>query len=364
MGASFGFLGKIGGGSKRAHHDEIIRSRKIDDMQEKKQMIALSTVKLLLLGAGESGKSTLFKQMISIYGKGWPQSDRLRYVEAIHTNCIQSMRTLCIWVDRLEENRDWPKEIEDLRIFILQYNSETTLVNKELMQAWNTIWKFDASLKRTLAQRTKFQLLDSAEYYFGRLEDIADPDYIPSEDDVMRTRIKTTGIIETEFIINETKFAMFDVGGQRSERKKWMHCFEDVTAVLFVAAMSEFDQVLEEDDDTNRIDEALDLFNQTCNDKWLRNTAMILFLNKSDLLEKKLESSRFSDYDPGYEGANTMEEVAARIELMFKQQNLNKKRPVYAHITCATNPENVKHVFNSVKDIILTRSLQSGGLDV
>lgn len=41
---------------------------------------------------------------------------------------------------------------------------------------------------------------------------------------------------------------MFDVGGQRSERKKWMHCFENVTAVVFLAAISEYDQVLVEDE--------------------------------------------------------------------------------------------------------------------
>jgi hypothetical protein len=43
---------------------------------------------------------------------------------------------------------------------------------------------------------------------------------------------------------------MFDVGGQRSERKKWIHCFENVTAVLFVVAISGYDQCLAEDRDS------------------------------------------------------------------------------------------------------------------
>ena len=37
---------------------------------------------------------------------------------------------------------------------------------------------------------------------------------------------------------------MFDVGGQRSERKKWIHCFESVTSIIFCTALSEYDQVL------------------------------------------------------------------------------------------------------------------------
>lgn len=40
------------------------------------------------------------------------------------------------------------------------------------------------------------------------------------------------------------------MGGQRSERKKWIHCFEDVTAIIFCVAMSEYDQVLHEDETT------------------------------------------------------------------------------------------------------------------
>ena len=81
---------------------------------------------------------------------------------------------------------------------------------------------------------------------------------------------------------------MFDVGGQRNERKKWIHCFENVTAVIFVAAISEYDQVLYEDDTTNRMHEALELFDEICNSRWFRETSIILFLNKRDLFNEKI----------------------------------------------------------------------------
>ena len=55
--------------------------------------------------------------------------------------------------------------------------------------------------------------------------------------------MKTTGIVKIEFRIRHRIFHMFDVGGQRSERKKWIHCFDNVTAVLFVISLSEYDQV-------------------------------------------------------------------------------------------------------------------------
>lgn len=71
--------------------------------------------------------------------------------------------------------------------------------------------------------------------------------YVPTDQDVLRSRVKTTGITETTFVIGELTYRMFDVGGQRSERKKWIHCFENVTTIIFLVAISEYDQVLIED---------------------------------------------------------------------------------------------------------------------
>ena len=76
---------------------------------------------------------------------------------------------------------------------------------------------------------------------------MADPNYLPTDQDVLRSRVKTTGITETHFKIGELNYKLFDVGGQRSERKKWIHCFENVTAIIFLVAISEYDQLLYED---------------------------------------------------------------------------------------------------------------------
>merc|ERR1712048_1408681 len=97
-----------------------------------------------------------------------------------------------------------------------------------------------------------------------------------------------TGIVQSDFVIKSMAFPMFDVGGQRNERRKWIHTFDHVNAVVFVAALSEYDQVLFEDETQNRMEEALQLFEQIVNSKWFRSTSMILFLNKKDLFEQKM----------------------------------------------------------------------------
>ena len=86
--------------------------------------------------------------------------------------------------------------------------------------------------------------------FLDDLDRLGAKDYQPTEQDILRTRVKTTGIVEVHFSFKNLNFKLFDVGGQRSERKKWIHCFEDVTAIIFCVAMSEYDQVLHEDETT------------------------------------------------------------------------------------------------------------------
>jgi guanine nucleotide-binding protein subunit alpha len=104
--------------------------------------------------------------------------------------------------------------------------------------------------------------------------------------------------------VGQLTYKIFDVGGQRSERKKWIHCFENVTALDFLVSISEYDQMLYEDENVNRMQEALTLFDSICNSRWFTNTNIILFLNKMDLFAEKLQKqmSPLETYFPEYNG--------------------------------------------------------------
>lgn len=313
--------------------------------------------KLLLLGAGESGKSTLFKQMISIYGKGFPEADRLTYLPIIYNNIITAMKTLCKQSEHYmavaEQNRVSKQIVEELK-----GDEELT---PDLAAHIDALWH-DEGIQNTYAARSFFQLTDSAKYFFDKIRDVTVEGYCPTQQDVLRSRVRTTGIVENEFEIDGNKFKMFDVGGQRNERKKWIHCFENVTAVLFVAAISEYDQVLYEDENTNRMVEALNLFDEICNSRWFRDTSMILFLNKRDLFAEKIQKVSISVCFPDYDGDNSYENASDYIREQFEQRNRNKEKQIYTHITCATDTDNIAAVFNAVKDIIIRQSLNDAGL--
>jgi len=155
---------------------------------------------------------------------------------------------------------------------------------------------------------------------------------------------------------------MLDVGGQRNERKKWIHCFENVTAVLFVVAISAYDQTLYEDETTNRMVEAINLFEEICNSRWFRDISMVLFLNKSDLFIKKIQKVPLTVCFPEYTGENSYEETTNYLIGQFEAKNRNPDKTIYPHITCATNIDNVSAVFNAVKDIIIRKTLNEAGL--
>jgi len=144
--------------------------------------------------------------------------------------------------------------------------------------------------------------------------------------------------------------------------KKWIHCFENVTAVLFVASLSAYDQVLYEDEGGNRMVEAMELFDEVTNSEWFLDTSIILFLNKRDLFKEKIQKVPLTEWFPEkFKGESTYKKSLEFIRDQFLELNENEK-DIYTHFTCATDTTNVYMVFNAVKDIVIKKGLFRAGL--
>jgi len=347
--------------------EEIAKTKKIEETLKQDHQKDAGVNKLLLLGAGESGKSTLFKQMISLYGKGFSEKDRKAYIPIVYRNIVASIEEL---VKQCEELPRQHPECADCKAtdaktraslqFIAEMKYEDGMLTPEIVEHIKTLWK-SVPIQRTYDHRSKYQLNDCAQFFLDKIDDVVKPDYIPTEEDILRARVRTTGIVENEFHIDGNKFKMFDVGGQRNERKKWIHCFEGVTAVIFVAAISEYDQVLYEDENVNRLEEALNLFENICNSRWFSLTSIILFLNKKDIFAEKIKSIPLSKAFPDYTGGSDYDSACAFLEQEFLNRN-HYRKPIYCHVTCATDKKNIEVVFNGVKDIVVRGALETAGL--
>ncbi|KAJ5351376.1 hypothetical protein N7452_000350 [Penicillium brevicompactum] len=323
------------------------RNEEIENQLKRDKMMQRNEIKMLLLGAGESGKSTILKQMKLIHEGGYSRDERESFKEIIYSNTVQSMRVILEAMESLE------LPLEDARN---EYHHPPEVGN-----AIGALWR-DTGVQECFKRSREYQLNDSAKYYFDSIERIAQPDYLPTDQDVLRSRVKTTGITETTFIIGDLTYRMFDVGGQRSERKKWIHCFENVTTILFLVAISEYDQLLFEDETVNRMQEALTLFDSICNSRWFVKTSIILFLNKIDRFKEKLPVSPMKNYFPDYEGGADYAAACDYILNRFVSLNQAEQKQIYTHFTCATDTTQIRFVMAAVNDIIIQENLRLCGL--
>ncbi|KAM6362982.1 guanine nucleotide-binding protein subunit alpha-14 [Pluvialis apricaria] len=337
-------------------------SAEIERQLRRDKRDARRELKLLLLGTGESGKSTFIKQMRIIHGSGYTEEDRKGFTKLVYQNIFTAMQAMIRAMDTLKiqytsrENKESAQMIKEVEV------DKVTMLGREQVEAIKNLWE-DPGIQECYDRRREFQLSDSAKYYFTDLDRIAMPSFVPTQQDILRVRVPTTGITEYPFDLENIIFRMVDVGGQRSERRKWIHCFESVTSIIFLVALSEYDQVLAECDNENRMEESKALFKTIITYPWFLNSSVILFLNKKDLLEEKIMYSHLISYFPEYTGPKQDVKAARDFILkLYQDQNPDKEKVIYSHFTCATDTENIRFVFAAVKDTILQLNLREFNL--
>lgn len=438
-------------------NDPFLQNQRANDVIEQSLHLGKqkdkNEIKLLLLGAGESGKSTVLKQLKLLHKGGFTYQERLQYSQVIWADAIQSMKILIIQARKLGIPLDCDDPSKNTELFeakrfllktkaldfidtsvaggseflndyVLKYSerfdtkrrvqstgqveafgddekrqsgdnniadevnlqdisknlndtgdekmfvknesnandNRKTYSNQIIANAIKLLWTKDQGIKQCFARANEFQLEGSAAYYFDNIEKFAQTDYVCSDEDILKGRIKTTGITETDFNIGSSKFKVLDAGGQRSERKKWIHCFEGITAVLFVLAMSEYDQMLFEDERVNRMHESIMLFDTLLNSKWFKDTPFILFLNKIDIFEDKVKRMPIRKFFPDYQGRVGDAEAGLKyFEKLFLSLNKSNK-PIYVRRTCATDTQTMKFVLSAVTDLIIQQNLKKSGI--
>ncbi|PMD47591.1 G protein alpha subunit [Hyaloscypha variabilis F] len=338
------------------------RSQQIDKTLEEDSRRLRRECKILLLGSGESGKSTIVKQMKIIHQKGYTVDELALYRSTIYKNLVDCAKALITAMRQFAIDPTNPVNVE-FSEYLMEYQVDPdphTPLAPKVGEAVTSLWQ-DASIEKVMERQSEFYLMDSAPYFFEEAARIAAPEYIPVEADVLRARTKTTGIYETRFCMGSLSIHMFDVGGQRSERKKWIHCFENVTSIIFCVALSEYDQVLLEESNQNRMMESLVLFDSVVNSRWFMRTSIILFLNKVDLFRQKLGRSPLSNYFPDYSGGNDINRASKYLLWRFNQVN-RAHLNLYPHLTQATDTSNVRLVFAAVKETILQNALKDSGI--
>ncbi|WVQ74796.1 hypothetical protein IAR50_004402 [Cryptococcus sp. DSM 104548] len=336
------------------------RSREIDKALREDEKRLAREVKLLLLGAGASGKSTILKQMRLIHDRSFEADEVEDYRKLTFSNIVGGMRAIIDVMDELNlavqpSNRKYISLV-DVEPPI---NTNEPFPSRYL-PALQNLWK-DPGVQACYSRGNEFALAENMPYFYEDLGRLFEPGFKPSNDDILRVRSKTTGITETRFPIHDVVFRLFDVGGQRSERRKWASCFENVTAILFLVALSDYNSCLIEDRESNGMQEALMLFDSICNSQWFTKSSIILFLNKSDLLARKIQdpNQQLHEHFPEYEGKPySFQDAVDFFKVRFRSLNRTMSKEIYCHVTTAVDRQNVKVVMTVCQDTILKNTLK------
>ncbi|XP_038863367.1 guanine nucleotide-binding protein G(s) subunit alpha isoform X3 [Salvelinus namaycush] len=297
-------------------------------LHEKITVIVGLIVILAYRGAGESGKSTIVKQMRILHVNGFNAEEKKQKIQDIKNNIKEAVETIVTAMSTLTPPVRLANPAHQFRIeYILNLvNQKDFEFTSEFYEHAKTLWQ-DEGVKACFERSNEYQLIDCAQY-------------------------------------------MFDVGGQRDERRKWIQCFNDVTAIIFVVASSSYNMVIREDNQTNRLQEALNLFKNIWNNRWLRTISVILFLNKQDLLAEKVLAgkSKIEEYFPEFGRYTTPDDATpepgedprvTRAKYFIRDEFLristasgDGRHYCYPHFTCAVDTENIRRVFNDCRDII------------
>ncbi|RHZ82675.1 hypothetical protein Glove_106g5 [Diversispora epigaea] len=362
----------------KKHSEAIDRQLKAEKEEKDKQKDA----KLLLLGSSESGKTTVLKQLKIIHGKGL-EAERQQYRRIVYINILTAMKALTNAVTdlgyklKIENNQQHLEKFQKLTSIKESLNCNSFTIQaamkdqkldddaldlyREHVDSIKALWN-DPTIKKCYNSASEIGLQDSAKYFLDNIDRISKSDYLPTDEDILQARVRTVGVAEHKFEINRTIYRIYDVGGHRSQRHFWAPYFDDVDAIIFMAAVSAFDQTLEEDIDVNRMTDSIQLFDTICNNPLMINTSVILFLNKIDILQNKLTFTQVKDYFPDYKGNNKFSSVTKFFQQQFLDCFESEDKHTYVHFTHATDTKQMRVIVASVNDIVQRENLRESGL--
>ncbi|KIO23891.1 hypothetical protein M407DRAFT_15507 [Tulasnella calospora MUT 4182] len=332
---------------------ELERSMAIDKQIEADSRRLRSEQKVLLLGTPGSGKSTIMKQMKIIHQNGYTPDELAAFRLDIYQNLVDSAKDVVLALHKLglecveEINKTYAAQILEYKV----ESDPSFRLAPDIANAIDSLWK-DPTIAIAVKLCSEFHLPDSASYLFSNVQRIAQKDYLPSERDVLRAKTKTkpAGIMEISLHLAPCSIRIVDVSNQRSERKKWIHCFEAVTSIIFCAGLSDYDQVLLENKEQTRMTESLILFESVPS---FSSASVILFSTKIEVLKAKLGKAPLEMYFPEYTGEHDINKAAKFIMSKYMQANRANLR-IYSQY--------IRVLLAATEDTILQNALESTGI--
>ncbi|KAH7339343.1 guanine nucleotide binding protein, alpha subunit [Rhizoctonia solani] len=272
----------------------------------------------------------------------------------VHPDSIwQRLRQRCVHTAGATEADTWlTAEHEGVLLNIDDLFMTLEACAADMKQLWSCL------VVRQHLEQTGLFIEEISGFFLDDIERITSPGYVPTDDDILRSRIKTIGPTETILTCPESglEWRIYDVGGARRQRAKWAPFFDDMDSLIVMVPVSAFNQVLDEESSVNRLQDSFDMWKELCKTITLQHIPVLLFLNKIDLLEKKLHAGvKFSKYLINYrDRPNEPKSVlkfldASFLEIRKKSGALNIA-PCYTHHTSVVDRRTTQLITAHVRD--------------
>ncbi|KAE9388570.1 heterotrimeric G protein alpha subunit 4, partial [Gymnopus androsaceus JB14] len=300
---------------------------------------------VLLLGSGDSGKSTFLKQMRLLHHVPFSAKETESYRQVIFSNLTQGMKYI---LDAMQE-MDLNVTKDNISHVDLIDNATNLRDGEAFPQTFLTpltaLWE-DPNIRHAYERGNEAALPANLKYYFSEIDRLFQPNYQPTEQDIMHARVPTTGITETTLSTKNYEMILVDVGGQRSERRKWIHCFQGVSSIVFLVSLSGYDLCLVEGWYANQMQDAITIWDTISHSQWFRRTSLILFFTKNDLFEEKIPNSDIKNFFPDYDGESGdvkagRDYFKKRFGRLAQKADKTKERDIYIHTTTTTTIDSV-----------------------
>ncbi|XP_053552650.1 guanine nucleotide-binding protein G(i) subunit alpha-1 [Bombina bombina] len=299
------------------------RSKKIDQYLQQEKMRLQREVKVLLLGTRESGKSTIMKQMKIIYEGDYSEEERRQYRAAVYSDTIQYITDIVSAMESLGIGfGDVARAKDAKQLAVFARGAEKGVMSEELAGVIKRLW--EDVVHTCFSHSPQYKRNDSALYFLNDLDRICQSDYIPTQQDVLHTRDKTTGFTEVNITYMNINITFIDLGQDGTNFMKWIHCFSEVNSVIFCVDINDYDQLLDENHEKRKLLDSI--INATY-------ASIIIFFNKEDLFD--------------HSDSITYDHIHSQfLDLTWKNQS-------FVHFTCALDTQKLKNVFHDLMFIIM-----------
>ncbi|KAF9463782.1 guanine nucleotide binding protein, alpha subunit [Collybia nuda] len=305
----------------------------------KPERLSFGTERTLLVFeyGSESGKTMVLDQMKCMEGNDYSSVEYDEFRKLIVSNVVYFMHTILDALPRLELTISL--HLEPAASTLVSLPRIKHAITQDEANFLNILWH-DPTIKEAAKRGQEFGLDPNAAYFLNSIDRIAGPNYRPTREDILRSRVGLTGVIEMSFFSRPSRYRICDMGPQFGDpvKRKYIHCFSDVQGIMFFVNLCDYDKdnVME----PSRLEKAMSLFESICNSFWLRDSDIFVFFTHANQFNEKLSISPLGHYFPDFKGRYDPIEARQYIQARFEQLDLrySSRRRIFTHFISATDP--------------------------